>query len=294
VEGKPGFCKMRNIRCKPMTLVAAMINVAITGLYVETIAEGMCQKAWRESQITVIQNQLQQINLLPFVEQAFEGERVAVCQTFETTRRAELLKIFSFGETKSVWQRITNPVFWLLTVAPRGWVYQNMVTDATTMQRKLDGHDLSNGLVWPQKVNQAGKEIETLSPSGPYTFLASVAIPNFIKATQTACGNQTKVNQACLACALERYRLAHGEYPASLDVLAPQFIAKVPHDIIGGQPLKYRRTDDGQFVLYSIGWNERDDGGVPGKTLPVGYDEDQGDWVWQYPSKPGQNNGARK
>ena len=71
------------------------------------------------------------------------------------------------------------------------------------------------------------------------------------------------------AIALERYRLAHGEFPESLDALAPQFIAKVPHDVIGGQPLKYRRTADGQFVLYSVGWNETDDGGVVGFSQKV-------------------------
>ena len=65
-----------------------------------------------------------------------------------------------------------------------------------------------------------------------------------------------------MAIALERYRLAHGEYPESLDALAPQFMEKIPHDIINGQPLHYRRTSDGQFVLYSVGWNETDDGGV--------------------------------
>jgi len=27
-------------------------------------------------------------------------------------------------------------------------------------------------------------------------------------------------------------------------------------------------------VLYSIGWNGKDDGGVPGKTMA------EGDWVW--------------
>ena len=69
---------------------------------------------------------------------------------------------------------------------------------------------------------------------------------------------------ARVAIALERYRLAHGEYPESLDALAPQFIAKLPHDIINGQPLHYRRTADGQFVLYSVGWNETDDGGEVG------------------------------
>jgi hypothetical protein len=104
---------------------------------------------------------------------------------------------------------------------------------------------------------------------------------------------QASVDLARTAIALERCRLAHGEYPESLDALAPQFIARVPHDVIGGGPLKYRRTQDGQFVLYSIGWNETDDGGVVGfKKSSDRWDESgskvdisQGDWVWRYPAK---------
>ena len=47
----------------------------------------------------------------------------------------------------------------------------------------------------------------------------------------------------------------------NIDELMPQSIGKLPDDIIGGHPLKYRRTTDGQFTLYSIGWNGTDDGG---------------------------------
>ncbi len=54
---------------------------------------------------------------------------------------------------------------------------------------------------------------------------------------------QSSVDLARTAIALERYRLAHGDYPESLDALAPQFIEKVPHDVIGGGPLHYRRTE---------------------------------------------------
>jgi hypothetical protein len=88
-----------------------------------------------------------------------------------------------------------------------------------------------------------------------------------------------------VACALERYHLAHGEYPESLDTLAPQFVTKIPHDIINGQPLHYRRTDDGRFVLYSIGWDEKDDGGKIFLTSNGTVDQKKGDWVWQYPQK---------
>ena len=40
---------------KPMTLVAAMINVAVTGLYVDTIADGFQKHAWQEPQLAALQ-----------------------------------------------------------------------------------------------------------------------------------------------------------------------------------------------------------------------------------------------
>lgn len=110
-------------------------------------------------------------------------------------------------------------------------------------------------------------------------------MPNFVKAIQTFARNQTSANEAAVACALERYRLAHGEYPETLDALAPQFIEKIPHDIIGGKPLHYRRMDDGKFLLYSVGWNETDDSGQVVFAKDGSVDREKGDWVWQYPVK---------
>jgi hypothetical protein len=54
----------------------------------------------------------------------------------------------------------------------------------------------------------------------------------------------------------------------------------VPHDVINGQPLHYRRTDDGRFELYSVGWNETDDGGTLGRDRNGRLDLSQGDWAW--------------
>ena len=88
------------------------------------------------------------------------------------------------------------------------------------------------------------------------------------------------------ACVLEHYRLVNGVYPETLDALAPQFIEKLPHDVINGLPMHYRLMDDGTFLLYSVGWNEKDDKGVV--ALSAGgreVDLTKGDWVWQYPAK---------
>jgi hypothetical protein len=106
---------------------------------------------------------------------------------------------------------------------------------------------------------------------------------------------QTVCQEATVACALERCRLAKGQYPASLDALVPAWLKQVPADLLaaGGAPLKYRREADGGFVLYSIGLNRVDDQGKP--ALPdkdwrgVQSDSprlDEGDWVWRHPGQP--------
>ena len=117
-----------------------------------------------------------------------------------------------------------------------------------------------------------------------------MALPNYARASLTLARNQTLVKEAQIACALERCRLAYGGYPPTLDALVPQFIEKLPHDIIGGQPsqssgsasqpLIYRRTGDGKFLLYSIGWNETDDDGEVVLKKDGSEDWEKGDWVW--------------
>src|ERR1035438_5931615 len=92
-----------------------------------------------------------------------------------------------------------------------------------------------------------------------YNRLEAMFLPSLGGAVRKFACAQSSVDLARVAIALERYHLAHGSYPESLDTLTPQFMEKRPHDIINGQPLHYRRTSDGQFVLYSVGWNETDD-----------------------------------
>src|SRR5438067_9670116 len=63
---------------KPMPLVAAMINVAIAGLYVSVIEDGMQMQAWREPQLAALQEQLKEINLRPYVASSLSFERARV------------------------------------------------------------------------------------------------------------------------------------------------------------------------------------------------------------------------
>jgi hypothetical protein len=257
---------------QPMTLVSAMINVAIAGLYTDTVAEGMRRHVWQEPQIIALQKQLAEKDLTPFVSDALKTESVAVCRDFQIILPN---KIFDWNATNSskLWQ------LW-----SRGWTYQNMANIFIQETRSINGFNSTNNSVSPRYFEEAGRNVDKFVASSrwsPYKLLAAVGIPNFVRAWQTTAHNQTMVNEAQIACALERYKLANGNYPETLDALAPQFIETIPHDIIGGQPLHYRRTDDGKFLLYSVGWNETDDGGVDSSQFKSERPFEQGDWVWK-------------
>ena len=81
-----------------------------------------------------------------------------------------------------------------------------------------------------------------------------------------------------------------GLFREKLEAIVPRFLAQLPNDLLSGEPYKYRRNGVGQFILYSIGCDEKDDGGVPGKTL---FDEASGDWVWDS-SASGDEAGSSK
>ncbi len=262
---------------KPMTLVAAVIETAVTGLYVGIVQDGLRLHAWREPQLLAIERQLKDTDLLSPLVDAFRAERAASCRTFEITKTRELARLYSLERfPRDLGDGSRNLQTLLLTWMPRGWYYQNMAVGAGVMQEFLGCVDPTNQLLLPHQIDKYDRELQARFQHGsPYTFLAAPGAPNFLHALQTVAQKQTLVNQARLACALERYRLAQGHYPESLDALTPRFIEKPPHDLIGGQPLKYRRTNGGGYLLYSVGWDEKDSGGVPGKS------REEGDWVWE-------------
>jgi hypothetical protein len=272
---------------QPMTLVAAMINSAVKGLYVTIIADGLHLRAWQEPQLAALQQQLAETDLMPYLRDAFEMETINFGATVETASSAEIASQWNGGNRMSFWKKASDPVYLFIRIAPHGWLYQNAVVRATAHPQIYGTFDLTNHLVQPDVVDaRMREELQLRQHIGPYDFLAYRLVPNFSRAIQSAARTQTFVNEALVACALERYRLARSQYPETLDALVPQFADKLPHNLIGGQPLKYRRDGD-DFVLYSVGWNGTDEGGIPGPKGDTQVDMIQNDWVWP----PQANNG---
>jgi hypothetical protein len=86
---------------------------------------------------------------------------------------------------------------------------------------------------------------------------------------------QARENMILLAFALAGYRADHpGEYPKTLSELAPTYIDAIPKDPFTDGPLHYK-SEDGGYLLYSVGRNGKDDGGSGPLHVPDSATEEQ-------------------
>jgi hypothetical protein len=271
---------------KPMTIRGAMADVNINGLYAKTVANGLRARAWNASQLAALQQQLAEIDLLPIVHEAFVEERVAKIFTLETHNSADLAAIFyatiEGTKPRSWWDLRKEPVSLIIACCPRGWLYQNLKAASSIMEATIASCDPAQHLVYPSEANRVVPEIRALRFGFP-SALAIAEVFEILGADgdwKITSHNQTLINQEMIVCALERFHLENRNYPESLDALAPRFLNKIPPDVIGGRTPRYRRLENGQFLLYSTGWDEKDHGG---KSSPPDADSDspEGDVVWE-------------
>jgi len=95
------------------------------------------------------------------------------------------------------------------------------------------------------------------------------------------------------AIALERFHIQRDSYPKTLIELTPEFLGTPLPDFMDGQPLRYRLTDDGPFLLYSVGLDCVDNGGkIRRRAEDIGFERPahpgallpEADLVWPLPA----------
>ena len=271
-------------------LISQVVRLSMVEIALQPIWEGLSEHRWSESQLVALDEELVKLDFLA------DYQNVQKSEISFSAEEANFLRRHRDYANQFAQMGLRYPVdakfqFAIYRYMPGGWFYQSALKNGRTVMEYLPAINHDTMTISPALIRRADAAAKNaVSFFDPLDGLKKtfnsefIFMGNFLK--QIAYG-QALVDLARVAIALERYRLAHGGYPESLDALAPQFMEKVPHDVIGGQPLHYRRTSDGQFILYSVGWNERDDGGVVvlTKGSTPSADIDQGDWVWRYPQK---------
>ena len=283
---KLGLYLANSIRTETF-LISQLVRLSMVETALQPVWEGLADHRWSEPQLIALDAELAKLDFLA------DCQNVQKSEIFFSAEEANYLRRHRDYANQFAQVGFRYPVdarfkFAIYRYMPGGWFYQSALKNGRTLMEYSLAVNHDAGTISPSLIRRANAAARNgVSFFDPLDTLGKMFnegdfMGNFVE--KTAAG-QSYVNLARTAIALERYRLAHGEYPESLDALAPQFMEKVPHDIIAGQSLHYRRTNDGQFVLYSVGWNETDDGGVVGLTKGGAVDINKGDWVWRNPAK---------
>ena len=254
----------------------------------QPVWEGLVSRRWTESQLAALQNQLEQMNFLADYVPALRANTLLMMdfinQIIPVSSARPSSAFIPEDDAGRQLIRLARLVY------PSGWSAQNQVGLYRFYLAWVPYLDPARHRVSPQDRLGVNIDFVSLDPFFPF-FIAPKVKTIFRDASESFPAVQTAVDEARVACALERYRLANGHFPEILNALVPQYLKELPHDIMDGQPLRYRRTEDGQFVLYSVGSDGVDNGGQlvarrrnwRGEPEPM-WRSGPGDWVWRYPA----------
>ncbi len=282
------FRLIESVRTEPI-LISHLVRIAMVPIALQPVWEGLADRQWTEADLSLIESELGKLDFLADYHFAMRAERAWGVWGVDYIRKMGGFE--GIGEPS--WQGapsgaqelgkfLSKAAFQLI---PAGWLDQNKHSLCRLQEQYLlplvIEHDRR---IVPKSAIEHADSVLGNQPWHPFNLLGRTLLPALVRVADKCARGQACVDLARVACALERYRLANGQFPETLDALAPKFLAKLPHDVINGQPLNYRRTDQGQFVLYSVGLNETDDGGTVALTKSGNPDWKNGDWVWRYPS----------
>ncbi len=270
-------------------LIMGLVGLSMDITALSVIWQGIESHAWTDEQLAQFQKQLGKIDSL---------------KTYHTNIHAELLLSFlptldlmqyspkmlrEFSSYSGNPQSLENEVYKAVPLRPIAWItnpassYDQVRSQACHfyLDQLIPVIDPVSHRFFPERIPNF-ERLETSRPLSYARLVLSFTLNGLAPAPSRFSDIQSRIDLAQVACGLERYRLANGKYPATLAELEPKFIERVPHDLCTGEPLHYRVEADGDYALYSVGFNGVDDGGqiVMKKESATLSDSKQGDWVW--------------
>jgi hypothetical protein len=273
------FRLARTLETEPF-LISLLVGMSIDAMALDLVSAGLA--SWPESGVRRVEEALQKIHLTRDLARVLRGERALAGVVMEKIRRSpETLVAGALA-----WQEPSKkPSFGHVAL---GMLYNALFLSGdqafhyAAMQSWIDAVEADPELLGPKVLDGPNAEINHALdlPLGRLRHVMSaLALAGLQGTFQRVAYVQSRVQQARIACALRRYVLARGQLPATLAALVPDFLEKVPADIIDGRPMSYRTEKEGSYTLWSIGWDSIDGGG---EDSAAKRDKTKApDWVWK-------------
>lgn len=269
-------------------LIRRSIVVSSIRILERMLALGNCS----EAELLAIQQEFEQALAVPLLSRAAQGERGALHYFLSSLAAGDVADQELLEGMTGVSDRAQLP-----TGAEIRRIHAGILRRCTaflelsrkppeqqaSLMQALDERDFS--APW------ATTELAQSLIAGPFRMQRSPDQPNrsdfagLVELNRCWIGD---LRSAITACAIERYRLAHGDWPNDLAALVPTYLKEIPRDPTNAEPLQFRHTDDG-LTVYSVGPDNTDNEGQICRTAALFEDKtgfDFGFKLWNASQRP--------
>jgi hypothetical protein len=238
--------KMMRIFDSHPTLVLHTIKTGLVGLACEDIHLLLERGRPSDESLVKLEEALLEVTATNALEKVFLAERVYQTEIGRNLIPQDIALRFLQSEVPNLPERISLPGSFggRLRLRQKARRYFRDMAQLITTSRQP----------WPGPFDMIGGD--TSEPTKKRSRLMTSAV----NVTRLTAGLLTAVRCTTLAVSIKRYRSGTGEFPGSLDDLAPTYINPIPLDPFTGKNLLYNREEE-SYVIYSAGANRADDAG---------------------------------
>jgi hypothetical protein len=278
-------------------LISRLVQWAQSAITLNAVMAAQQYHAWNEDQWATLQAELEAIDFPSQVADSMRAERVCGHATIGPLLRQNPLEL-----RRSLDQLGTEPADRgleqtglrrgpeLLTNLAIGGLSRAVLTRQWRLA--LEAHQdfiVAIEAAFQKSQSEAWKDVQVTElprPMVEYGLFAQMVMPALDKAFAKSIDTQTNLRLAGVACALERYFLAHDRYPNSLDELSPEYLAEPTLDPMTRLAWLYERTGERSFRLYSVGRNGIDESGLYTRGGNPGSGSRKDDLAWVITEQP--------
>jgi hypothetical protein len=234
------------------TLISALVRIAIDATALDSARRVLAQGEPSDAALAQLEALILDEKAQPLLLTAVNGERAMV---HEVIRRVEggqirLATLVGKGMSNRIVANIPGGLSgqWALGL---GWM-----NDAAAIARRPTSEQRALWTQWDTKIAAFhGGVLKRLT-----AFLPLELVPAMSSAGSAFLRSQAELGATAILIAAERQRRATGKWPASIDEIDPTILPEAPADPFCGKPfhVAYR---NGQFFVYSIGPNGKDEHG---------------------------------
>ena len=282
------------------TLIAGLVSYSIDAIGNKVEEKWLSSGKLTQSQARIMLRDLQALSPMPSMREPLcEGERLFVLDFISLLATEGMDRGFQLMQASSPspdsgpgkpentvdWNQAmirVNAHFDHMDRAIREltWKARKKALDAieAQMRQTAQAYQIS-GLAWVGKYLPASfadrwerQRYKSQCREKPGDFVMAMIVGSFGRVPELEEKAKLRNQLVQVALALEICKLQRGKYPADLSALAPEYLETVPLDPFSEKSLVYKPSSTG-FLIYSVGPNGKDDGGVEHPASGSGQDD---------------------